>query len=120
MATCAREGHAVAIVEAALIVKSGLHGELDRLVVVAAEEALRIQRVMARDGVTEAEVRARMRHQTPRNSSSPQPITCCGTTAPCGSWKWPSAIWSGGCCRRPASVHNRSGGGLLFGDGAGL
>nr|BCX01792.1 MAG: dephospho-CoA kinase [Bacteroidota bacterium] len=66
MATCAREGHAVAIVEAALIVKSGLHGELDRLVVVAAEEALRIQRVMARDGVTEAEVRARMRHQTPQ------------------------------------------------------
>ena len=49
--------------EAALIVESGGHQHLDFLIVVTAPEELRIQRVMQRDGVTEEQVRARMRGQ---------------------------------------------------------
>lgn len=51
--------------EAALMVESGSHKFLDYLIVVSAPEALRIQRVMQRDGVTEEQVRVRMKSQMP-------------------------------------------------------
>lgn len=51
--------------EAALLVESGSHRFLDALIVVTAPEAVRIHRVMARDGATEADVRARMQRQAP-------------------------------------------------------
>ena len=51
--------------EAALMIESGSHQHLDSLIVVTAPEDLRIQRVMARDNVTEEQVRARMRGQLP-------------------------------------------------------
>ena len=51
--------------EAALMVESGSHKHLDVLIVVAAPEDLRIRRVMQRDGLTEAQVRARMASQMP-------------------------------------------------------
>lgn len=53
------------IKEAALMVESGSHKHLDRLIVVTAPEALRIRRVMDRDGLPEAAVSARLRNQLP-------------------------------------------------------
>lgn len=53
------------IKEAALLVESGGYRHLDFLIVVTAPEDLRIQRVIERDGITEEQVRARMRGQLP-------------------------------------------------------
>ena len=50
--------------EAAILDRSGSRSLLDGIIVVSAPEALRIQRVMQRDGVPEADVRARMRNQS--------------------------------------------------------
>jgi dephospho-CoA kinase len=52
-----------AIKEAALIFESGSHRHLDHVIGVVAPESLRIKRVMARDHVTEEEVRRRMNNQ---------------------------------------------------------
>ncbi len=51
--------------EAALLIESGSHRFLDALIVVTAPEAVRIRRVMERDGLGEDAVRARMLHQMP-------------------------------------------------------
>ena len=51
------------IMEAAVLAESGGHRTMDRIVVVSAPEAIRIQRVMERDGVREDAVRARMANQ---------------------------------------------------------
>jgi dephospho-CoA kinase len=61
----AASGTPYTLKEAALMVESGSHKFLDYLIVVAAPEALRVQRVMQRDGSTEQEVRARMTSQLP-------------------------------------------------------
>jgi len=52
-----------AIKEAALIFETKGEKFLDKVIVVAAPEKIRIERVMGRDGVTEAQVRARMKNQ---------------------------------------------------------
>lgn len=49
--------------EAAILFESGSHHLLDESVLVYAPESLRIHRVMERDGVDEASVRRRMKHQ---------------------------------------------------------
>lgn len=49
--------------ESAILVETGIHETMDFLVVVAAPEAERIKRVVARDGVKEADVLSRMRNQ---------------------------------------------------------
>ena len=51
------------IMESALVVGSGGQADFDRTIVVSTPEALRIQRVMERDGVGAEEVKVRMRHQ---------------------------------------------------------
>lgn len=51
------------IMEAAVLAESGGHRTMDSIVVVSAPEAIRIQRVMERDGVREDAVRARMANQ---------------------------------------------------------
>lgn len=51
--------------EAALMVESGSHLHLDYMIVVIAPEALRIQRVVDRDKLTEEQVKARIRGQLP-------------------------------------------------------
>jgi dephospho-CoA kinase len=61
----AAAGQPYTLKEAALLVESGGHRHLDALIVVAAPEALRIRRVMERDGLDEAAIRARLRHQRP-------------------------------------------------------
>ena len=65
-AALAAAGHALAIYEASLLIESGRDKELDGLIVVTASEATRIARVVARDGVGEDDVRARMRAQLPQ------------------------------------------------------
>ena len=61
----ARSGRPYTLKEAALLVESGSQQYLDALIVVTAPEALRVRRVMARDGVPEDAVRARLRNQLP-------------------------------------------------------
>jgi dephospho-CoA kinase len=58
-------GHQLALYEATLLVESGRHKELDGLIVVTASAATRLARVVARDGLSEDEVQARMRAQMP-------------------------------------------------------
>ena len=59
-------GRPYTLKEAALLVENGSYRHLDKLIVVTAPEQLRIQRVMQRDGLSEAAVRARMRQQLPQ------------------------------------------------------
>ena len=58
-------GHPYTIKEAALLIESSSYKRIDFLIVVAAPEALRIERVMKRNGVSADQVRARMQHQMP-------------------------------------------------------
>jgi dephospho-CoA kinase len=53
--------------EAALMIESGSNRYLDGLIVVTAPEELRITRVVARDGIDAAAVRARIAHQMPES-----------------------------------------------------
>jgi len=62
----AEAGHPLALYEASLLIESGRDKELDGLIVVTASPAARIARVVARDGMREDEVRARMRAQLPQ------------------------------------------------------
>ncbi|MGE5047849.1 MAG: dephospho-CoA kinase [Deltaproteobacteria bacterium] len=61
----AAAGHPVAVYEAALIVENGLQTGLDGLVVVVAPPEAQIARLRLRDGMTEAEARARIAAQLP-------------------------------------------------------
>ncbi|MVZ61469.1 dephospho-CoA kinase [Sphingobacterium humi] len=56
---------AYSLKEAALLFESGSYKALDYCILVSSPEDVRIQRVMARDGLTEAEVRQRMSKQMP-------------------------------------------------------
>ena len=58
-----REGRRYAIYEAALIVENGLHSGLDGLIVVTAPRKLQLERLMRRDGSTQAEALARIDSQ---------------------------------------------------------
>jgi len=55
----------VALVDAALLVESGIRNDLDGLIVVACPEETQIARAVARGGLTEAEARARIAAQAP-------------------------------------------------------
>ena len=66
IAALAGEGHSVVIYEAALLVETGRHREMDRLVVVAAGDAVRIARLMARDGLDRVQAEARLAAQLPQ------------------------------------------------------
>ncbi len=54
---------AYSLKEAALLFESGSYKKLDFTILVTAEESIRINRVMKRDGVTEDQVRARLSKQ---------------------------------------------------------
>ena len=58
-------GAAWVIYDAALIVENGIHCMLDALIVVAIEPRTQLARLMARDGIGEAEARARIAAQMP-------------------------------------------------------
>ncbi len=55
----------VVIFDAAVIIESGGHKQMDRLVVVIADEATQLARLRARDGLDEAEALRRIRSQMP-------------------------------------------------------
>ncbi|HWV38766.1 MAG TPA: dephospho-CoA kinase [Vulgatibacter sp.] len=60
-----REGVPIAVYEAPLLVETGSHEGLDALIVVSAPEEVQIERVMHRDGLDEAQARARLAAQLP-------------------------------------------------------
>jgi dephospho-CoA kinase len=60
-----RKGYRLAFLDAALLVETGLHRHLGGLVLVTVSEAQQITRVMAREGCTPTQARARMRAQLP-------------------------------------------------------
>jgi dephospho-CoA kinase len=64
----AAAGHTLAVYEASLLIESGRDKEMDALIVVTAAPATRLGRVIARDGVREEDVRARMRAQYPEEA----------------------------------------------------
>lgn len=66
MAQLAQAGTELAIYEAALVVENGLHESLDGLIVVVAPEAVQLARLLARDGMTADEARARIAAQLPQ------------------------------------------------------
>ena len=58
-----RNGAEIVIVEAALIYEAGLDKKLDVVVVVDADENLRVERLLSRDGAKDADIRNRMKSQ---------------------------------------------------------
>lgn len=60
---CASQHASYAIMEAALMAENSGYRSFDKVITVAAAEELRVQRVIVRDGTTEAAVRERMGHQ---------------------------------------------------------
>lgn len=57
--------HPYAIEEAAILVETGAHNELDYTVLVYAPKELRISRTMQRDGSTREHIESRMKNQMP-------------------------------------------------------
>lgn len=55
----------VALVDAALLVESGIHRDLDALIVVTCPEETQVARAVSRGGLTEAEARERIAAQAP-------------------------------------------------------
>lgn len=63
-----KAGHEVAVYEVPLLFEKNLQTEMKAVILVTADEDIRIRRVQARDDVTEAEVRARMAAQMDEDS----------------------------------------------------
>lgn len=61
----ARQAKGIAVVEGAVLIENGSYKRFNRLIVVACTPAQQIERAMHRDGITEAEVRARLSRQMP-------------------------------------------------------
>lgn len=61
----ARSDAHLVVIEAALFYESGWHTQMDRMIVVTAPAEKRLAWLKARDGVSEAQIRARMAHQMP-------------------------------------------------------
>lgn len=53
------------VVDAALLIETGLHREMDKVIVVFADEKSQIERFRKKEGATEEEARARMEAQMP-------------------------------------------------------
>jgi dephospho-CoA kinase len=60
------DANAVIIVEVPLLFESGMDKQMDEVWVVVADDQVRLERLMARNGYTEAEARARMDSQMPQ------------------------------------------------------
>jgi dephospho-CoA kinase len=66
LARTAAEGrHPFAVADIPLLYETGHAAEFDRVIVVACEPEVQVARVMARDGITEAEARQRLAAQWP-------------------------------------------------------
>jgi dephospho-CoA kinase len=60
-----RQPGAVIVLDAALLVETGYHKRMDKVIVVYAREEQQLQRLMARDGLTREQALARIRSQMP-------------------------------------------------------
>lgn len=67
----AAEGHPYTLKEAALLIESGDYRNMDAIILVSASENTRLQRVMARDGLSQEQVKARMERQMPETEKAP-------------------------------------------------
>lgn len=65
-ATLADDPHSIVILDVPLLFECGMYRDTDANMLIYADDAVRIARVMARDGLTEAQVRARMAAQMPQ------------------------------------------------------
>ncbi len=63
-------GQRAVVYEAALLCETGRHRELDRLIVVTAEDATRVSRLMARSALSRVEAEARLRAQLPQEQKA--------------------------------------------------
>ena len=61
----AADPRGIAVVEAAILIETGSYRRFDKLIVVACDEELQVQRSIKRDCVSREEVLARLRHQMP-------------------------------------------------------
>jgi dephospho-CoA kinase len=64
IAALQQAGHRLAIIEAALLFEAGLDKKMDAVLVLDADESVRVQRVQRRDGASEKDIRARMKAQS--------------------------------------------------------
>lgn len=62
-----KQGHEVCIKEAAILFESGSYKDCDLTIAVTAPTNLRVDRVVARDGVTKYDVEERMKNQWPQD-----------------------------------------------------
>lgn len=58
-----KEGHKLIVLDAPTLFDSGLQNRCSRIVVVTADEKIRLQRIMKRDGISENEAKLRMHAQ---------------------------------------------------------
>lgn len=65
-----RQGHRLVLYEAALLVETGRHEEMDLLVVVVADEEVRIQRLTRRSNLQREEARLRLGSQLPQEDKA--------------------------------------------------
>ena len=61
----AEDPRGIAVVEAAILIETGSYRGFDKLIVVACDEELQVQRSIKRDGASREEVLARLSHQMP-------------------------------------------------------
>lgn len=64
------EPDAIVVVEAAILVETGSYRKFDRLIVTECTPEQQVQRAMHRNGFTEAEARARIERQLPREEKT--------------------------------------------------
>ncbi len=69
-ALAAREGTDVVLYDAALLVETGRHDQFDRLVVVVADPAVQLRRLVERDGIDVDAAGARIRAQLPQSEKA--------------------------------------------------
>ncbi len=62
-----RDGDAIAIIDAALMIESGGYKRFDKLIVVWCDSAVQLARLMSRDGLSEADARKRIAAQMPQD-----------------------------------------------------
>ena len=64
-AICKKNPEALVIVDAALLIESGNHKEMDKIIVINADEKIRIQRILSRGKWNHEEIVGRLKNQMP-------------------------------------------------------
>ena len=60
-----RQPDGIAVVEAAILIETGSYKRFDKMVLVVCDEEQQVRRAVKRDGISEADVRARLCNQMP-------------------------------------------------------